>query len=247
MSVARGFGLNGKSLYTNITKPMEVWCNFIVDSTNGNGLGIRSLKSNGYIENVFMHTSVTPGINNGHTNPNPQSGYAFIRFKNNFNYYLGGFYGQIVPLTSTSTTSLTTGNVYTITSIGSTTIANWQTAGLPLGFIPTVGQTFISAISGSITGSGTVGVPGVPVSNTLTVVGDPNSTIANSSIASNAGAIIIVQFSALVPSGTVSGSAFTNTSVFAVTAPANGSVVGMQFCFDGSTVSIPDSPGSTGL
>ncbi len=57
MSVPRGFSQNGKSLYMNITKPMEVELNFTVDSTNGNGLGVRSIKSNGYVANVFMNTS----------------------------------------------------------------------------------------------------------------------------------------------------------------------------------------------
>src|SRR5215475_9660838 len=98
MSVSRGFGLNGKSYYTNVCKPEGVWCNFIVDHSNGNGWGVRSVKSNGYVEAVFMNTSVTPGMQNGLTNPNPQAGFAVIRFKNNFNFYLGGFSGQIVPL-----------------------------------------------------------------------------------------------------------------------------------------------------
>ena len=67
---ARGFGLNGKSSYQNVAKPMTVYCNFIVDAANGNGLGTRSLKSNGYIDAVFMHTSSTPGRSpNGILNP----------------------------------------------------------------------------------------------------------------------------------------------------------------------------------
>lgn len=58
MSVARGFP-NAGHFYSNIVKPIKIDCNFIVDSTNGNGLGIRSLKSNGYVRNVFMHTSAS--------------------------------------------------------------------------------------------------------------------------------------------------------------------------------------------
>jgi hypothetical protein len=229
MSVARGFGLNGKSLYTNVTMPKYVWCNFIVDSTNGNGWGVRSVKSNGYIEAVFMHTSATPGKQNALTNPNPQAGFALIVFKNNFNYYLGGFSGQVIPLTSTSTTSLTTGNVYAITSVGTTTLAQWQTAGLPAGFAPTVGQSFVSAITGSISGSGTVGIPGVPNATVVSVVGDPNQTIANSNIATNAGAQIMVQFAAPTNS---------STTTLVAASPSNNTVVGMQFCFDGSSVTI---------
>jgi hypothetical protein len=308
MSVVRGFGLNGKSTYMNIAKPMGVFCNFIVDSANGNGWGVRSVKSNGYIEAVFMHTSQTAGKQNALTNPNPQSGYAIVTFKNNFNYYLGGFSGQVIPLTSTSTTSLTANNVYVITSLGTTTLAQWQTAGLRPGFVPAVGSTFVAAATASIGGTGTVGVPGVATALDVTVIGDSNQTIANSNIAQNAGAQIVVQFSAVTPSGTIStptftGSAlgnhthtlnlknaavsdgattrvnagtnllgantgsdiaiagaganggianasagtpagtistptFTNTSAYAVTAPADGTVVAMYFAFDGSSVTI---------
>jgi len=239
MSQSRGFGLNGKSLYTNITKPMEVWCNFIVDSANGNGLGTRSLKSNGYIESVFMYTSATPGVVSGQTNPiTVAGGYALITFKNNFNYYLGGFNGQIVPLTSTSTTSTTAGHAYVITSLGTTTLAQFTAAGVPAGFTPAVGLSFIAKATGAIGGTGTVGLPGVPVATSVTVVGDPNTTISNASVAANAGAKILVQFSAPTSS---------STTTLVSTAPADGTVVSMQFCFDGSTVSIPDAPGSTGL
>lgn len=229
MSVARGFGLNGKSLYTNVVTPKEVWLNFVVDHTNGNGLGVRSLKSNGYVEAVFMNTTQTPGKVGPITNPNPQAGYALVIFKNNFNYYLGGPVGQIVPLTSTSTTSLTTGHVYSITSLGTTSLAQWQTAGLPLGFTPTVGQSFVAKATASIGGTGTVGIPGVGTTLVTNVVGDPNATIANASIASNAGAQVMLQFSAPTNS---------STTTLVAAAPADGTVIGMQFCFDGSSVTI---------
>lgn len=230
MSVARGFSQNGKSYYSNVTKPIDVNLNFIVDSTNGNGLGTRSLKSNGYVEAVFMHTSVTAGRSpGGILNPNPQVGYASVIFKNNFNYYLGGFSGEIVPLTSTSTTSLTAGNVYVITTLGTTTLAQWQAAGLPAGFAPAVGQAFVAAATASIGGTGTVGIPGVEVAPTVSVVGDPNQLINNASIAKNAGAQVMIQFS---------GPTNSSTTTLVPTAPANGSVVGMCFRFDGSSVTI---------
>ena len=218
MSIARGFGLNGKALYTNVCKPCEVNLNFIVDSANGNGLGIRSLKSNGYVDNVFMHTSSTPGTNNGQTNPNPATGLAVVRLKNNFNYYLGGFSGTIAPPASTSATSTTAGNAYFITS-----------AGLPQGLTPTVGQAFIAIATGSLGGTGTLGTPGASPITNLSVVGDPNQTLNNSSIATNGGAILVVQF--LAPT-----SSSVTTPV--ATAPANGSVVGMLFSFDASSVTI---------
>lgn len=229
MSVARGFGLNGKSIYTNVTKPILVFCNFIVDAANGNGLGIRSLKSNGYIESIFMHTSSTPGKVGNITNPNPAVGYAQVRFKNNFNYYLGGFSGWAAPLASTSTTSTTNHNAYAITSLGTTTLAQWQAAGLPQGLIPTVGQSFIATATGAIGGTGTVGVPGIPTTGLISIVGDPNQTLNNSNIATNAGATMILQL--LAPTN-------SSTTTLVAAAPADGTVMGLEFCFDGSSVTI---------
>ena len=229
MSVARGFGLNGKSYYTNVVKPCDVNVNFVVDHTNGNGLGVRSVKSNGYVEAVFMNTTATPGVIAGITNPNPAAGYAMVIFKNNFNIYLGGFSGQITPLTSTSTTSVTTGSVYVITTLGTTTLAQWPAAGLPQGLTPTVGQAFVAIKTGSIGGTGTVGLPGEQVAPVISVIGDPNQSLNNANIATNAGARIIVQFAGPTAAG--------NTALVA-TAPADGTVVGMTFKFDASSVTI---------
>lgn len=232
MSVARGFGLNGQALYANVTKPVQVWCNFVVDSTNGNGLGIRTLKANGYIESVFMHTSSTPGKVGTYTNPNPAVGYAQITFKNNFNYYLGGFSGQIIPTTSNTTASTTAGSVYVITVLGTTTLAQWQAAGLKQGLTPAVGQSFVAIATGAIGGTGKVGIPGVPLTQMLTVVGDPNGSIANASIAQNAGATLIVQFSG----PTLTTGAYVSPII--PESPTDGTVVSMLFNFDASSVTI---------
>lgn len=222
MSVARGFGLNGKSIYANICKLEEVYLNFVVDSTNGNGLGIRSLKSNGYVENVFMHTSATPGSNLGHLNPNPAVGFAQIQFKNNFNKYLGGFSGAVSPLSGTPLTAVVAGTAYVIVSLGTATLAQWNAVGVTPGLVPSVGMAFIATASATIGGAAAVEVPTASGIDHLEVVGDPNQSISNSAISKNAGAIVIVQF--------LLGAT--------VTQPANGSVIGMTFCFDGSSVSV---------
>lgn len=259
MSVARGFGLNGKSIYSNVTKLMEVNCNFVVDSTNGNGIGIRSLKSNGYIEYVFMHTSTTPGRTNNFLNPNPLAGYALIKMKNNFNYYLGGFSGFVSPASGSAVkidnSALTTGQPYIITTLGNATLAKWQAIGFLPGFTPAVGSTFVAANNGGAgnTLTSRVMTPAVSGITSVEVVGDPNQMISNSSISTNAGAFIVVQFlSTLVPVATgTAGDAVTNNAgvlnstggqdlatTTTPTAPVDGSVVGMNFRFDGSTVTI---------
>ena len=241
MSYARGFSQNGTKLLTNITVVKEVELNFTVDSTNGNGLGVRSIKSNGYVENVFMHTSATPGIgNNKLLNPNPAVGFAWIQFKNNFNYSLSGSYSIASPVSGTPLTSVTSGSAYIIVSLGTTTLAQWQAVGLPLGFTPTVGQSFIAKATQAIGGTGAVEAPLATGSGivAIDIIGDPNQLINNSSIAANAGAWVLLRFLA--------------GSTLAATAPADNSVIALRFRFDGSSVSIPDggpsnSTGSGGL
>lgn len=238
MSVARGFGLNGFKTSENVTYPSVLTVNFVVDSANGNGIGVRQIKSNGYVDNVFMHTSSTPGSYNGHLNPNPAVGYAMVRFKNNFNYYLGGFSGVINNLASSNLTSTTAGSVYVITSLGTTTLAQWLAAGLPQGLVPAVGQPFVAIASGSIGGTGTVGAPGVPLVNNIAVVGDPNSMISNSNLAQNGGAIVMLQFSKPTDA---------STTTLTAANPADGSIVGLCFRFDRGSVQIPDQPGQSGI
>lgn len=361
MSVQRGYP-NGGNFYSNIVKPIKIDCNFVVDSTNGNGLGIRSLKSNGYVRNVFMNTSATPGSNDGMLNPNPAAGIAMIQLKNNYNTYLGGFSGFVSPVAGSNisisgSSVLTKGNPYVITAVGAvpknaftiapvadssgslagkyftfsdgfsnnyvvwfsvsgvgsapsligplngyqavqqsistgasaatigaalvvtigalngsnsftasgtttvtvtsklsnqlsprpadvntgfsiamtvtkTLVADWQSVGLLPGFTPTVGQSFIATATGSAVGTGTVKAAGVSGITSIEVIGDSNASVNNSSIASNGGAILIVQF--LAP--TVSTGAYVSPMV--PTAPAAGSAVGMTFFFDGSAVTV---------
>jgi len=219
MSVPRGNGQNGGHFYSNVTQPVEIECNFVVDSTNGNGLGQRSLKSNGYIQSVFMHTTATPAAGN----PNPAAGVALIRFNNNFNKYLGGFSGFVSPVTGSALTATVNHVAYIITSLGTATLAQWQAVGFPAGFTPAVGAPFVATASATIGGSATVKAAGVSGVSSVEVIGDSNSVISNSNIAANGGAQVLVQF--------LSGAG-------AVTAPADGSVVGMAFLFDGSSVTI---------
>jgi hypothetical protein len=216
---------NAGHFYSNIAKPIEINLNFVVDSTNGNGLGIRSLKSNGYVQSVFMHTSATPATGN----PNPASGFALIQLKGNFNKYIGGPAGFVSPVTGSSLTSVTSGNAYIITSLGTTTTAQWQAAGLTPGLTPTVGQSFIATMTGAIGGSGNVHAPGVSGITTIEVVGDPNLSIANSNTSQNGGALLLVQFL---------GATSSSVTTLIPTAPANNSVCGMTIKLDGSSVTI---------
>lgn len=227
MSVRRGNGQNGGHFYSNITQPVKLDCSFIVDSSNANGLGIRSLKSNGYINNVFMHTSATPATNNGYLNPNPASGYAMVQLKNNYNHYLNGYVQFQAPVTGSNinisgSSVMTIGVPYQITALGTSTTANWQTAGVPAGVTPAVGLAYISLITGSGTGTGTVkalGTAGVVIAE---ILGNTDLSVT-SSIGTYSGEFILLKF-------------FSDAST--VAAPNNETIVNIAFCLDASSVTI---------
>lgn len=227
MSVARGFGLNGKSFYTNVCAPREVNLQFTV--TPSNGLGITSLKSNGYVENVFMHTSTTPATGTGgFVNPNPANGYALIQLKQNFNIFLGMncvFRTPTTGSTKIDNSAMTIGVVYIIATLGDATAAQWATVGVPAGQTPAVGLAFsaIATTAGTANAStsrvSTATSSGIVMSE---VVG--NADLAtNSNISSNSGEWVYVKFSSAT--GTIA-------------APATASVCSMRLYFDSSTVTI---------
>ena len=114
---SNALGNSGGRLYSFGAQPVLIDCNFVVDSTNGNGLGIRSLKGQG-VANVYMHTSATPAAGN----PNPAAGYALVQLSSNYNRYLGGFSGLVSPVTGSplaiNASALTPGVAYIIASPG---------------------------------------------------------------------------------------------------------------------------------
>lgn len=271
--------------------PVSLDANFIVDPNNGNGLGQRSLKTEG-ITNVFMHTTpaattatsvfasgastiyvsstvnLVPGevvtdtttggnITGGTTivsvntvnstitlsaptagasaaspgdtlsfamtaalagNPNPASGYIYVQFSDSYNSYIDGFSGYVAPLSGTPLTSgLTTGIPYVIVSLGATTTAQWQTAGVPTNVTPAVGLSFIAAAT-SVAGGGSVEAALTSGIDHIEVVGDPRTTLT-SNTPGQGGYMILKCLSA--------GS---------VTAPTTGSTVGLDFQMSNSNL-----------
>ncbi len=229
-----GFGLNGKSLYTNVAKPMEVNLQFTVTPTNG--LGVTSVKSNGYVNNVFMHTSTTATAHNGFTNPNPLAGYAWVQLKNNFNQFLSALEGTVSPNSGSDVkvdnSAMTVGQVYVITTLGDLTTAQWVTLGVPVGVTPAVGVSFVALLVGvageANTSTSKVQVPSNSGISHIEVVGTTN-TMVNSSVNSNAGQWVMVQFLAATSS---------SVTTYLPTAPTAGSIVYMRLLFDGSSVTI---------
>jgi hypothetical protein len=178
---------NVQFLYNPHNKATLLDCSFIVDPANGNGLGIRSLKNSGRIGSVFMHTSATPGVANGQTNPNPASGYIVVTLQDNYVRYLGGFSGAVSALSGSNISvngvgALTVGNPYVITSLGSTTQAQWVTLGLSSSIKAAVGVSFIAAATTG-SGSGVVQAPAASGVDSIEVIGDAN--LMNNSAAGN--------------------------------------------------------------
>src|ERR1700722_19155356 len=179
--MSSALGNNYGKFYGFESKPVIVDCNFIVDSTNGNGLGIRSLKGQG-VKNVFMHTSATPGKGpNGYLNPNPAAGFALLQISYNYVRYYGGFSGFVSPVAGSNiainASALTIGQPYVITSVGhgtagAVTIApvadsSGSLASTWFSLYDSYGNTFIIWFSVSGVGSAPVGVSGTLVQQSI--------------------------------------------------------------------------------
>ena len=205
-----------------------VTMNFIVDSTNGNGLGIRSLKG-ATVQAVYMHTSATPAAGN----PNPAAGTIVVRLQDNYARLLAG-YNSIVSPTSGSAlkidnAALTQGVPYVITTLGDATAAQWKALGVPAGVTPAVGVSFIAASTGA--GSANTSTSRVMTTaaagsacDSIEIVGNTNLAIAPNGLAGQGfGAQIILQ--CRNASGTIAN-------------PVDGSVISLTFLMSDSSVTV---------
>ena len=165
-------------------------------------------------------------------NPNPGAGVILVGFQDNYKYYIGGFSGFVSPVSGTPilvTTGVTAGLTYTIVSVGTTSLAQWQKLGLPIGIKPAVGATFVAPLTTTATGTGAIEVPlstGSGIDH-IEALGDPNATIQSSSLSVGklggpSGAYLLFQ-------------CFAST---VATAPAANSVVGMSFYFSNSEITV---------
>jgi hypothetical protein len=211
---------SGGKIYSMHVSPVLLDCNFVVDSTNGNGLGIRSLKGPA-VANVFMATSATPAAGN----PNPASGTIVVQLADSYNRYFGGFAGSASPV-GTPATSTTARQASIVTSLGTATATQWQAVGFPAAYLnsttglPNVGATFIPNASATIGGSATA----APITATgsgidhIELVGDPNMTLSSQT-----------------QGGQLTFQCFLGNTE---TAPANGTVISLAFYLSNSSVLI---------
>lgn len=167
-------------LYNPHNRATLIDCDFTVASADSAGFGISNLNKSGRVSTVFMHTSVTPGVaSTGQTNPNPANGLIYVTLQDNYATYLSHDNSFRAPLSGTPITivtaaSLTIGNVYTITALGTTTQANWQAVGLPVSIQAAVGVSFIASATAGV-GTGTVQAPNAAGSGVdhIEVIGNP--------------------------------------------------------------------------
>lgn len=222
----RNFASGGK-IYSMHVKPVLVDCNFVVDSTNGNGLGIRSLKGP-LVQAVYMHTSATPAAGN----PNPAAGTIVVQMQDNYNRSLTGFSAMVSPVSGSAlkidNSALTAGVAYIITTLGDATAAAWHALGVSAGITPAVGVAFIAASvgAGANTSTSRVMITAAAGSNIMTIetVGDPNTSIApDPAAAQGFGAQIIMQ---------------CRDATGAIAAPAAGSVISIAFYLSDSSVQV---------
>lgn len=217
-------------IFNGHIQPVHIDCNFVVDSTNGNGLGIRNLKG-AYVQNVFMHTSATPGVGNSNnltpatpiTNPNPASGLIVVQFMDAFyGSYAGG--NSIVSPLGSSSGAITAGNAYILTSLGTATSAQLHAAGIPKGVTPAIGVAFIAASSETLPGSATAASTTASTVANINIVGDSNIGLAPYPIAVQGyGGQIILE---------------CRNYSDAVAAPVDGTVIALSFLLSNSGVKI---------
>jgi hypothetical protein len=205
-------------LYQMEAYPVLVSCNFVVDSTNVNGLGIKFLKG-GAVKNVYMKTSATPAAGN----PNPETGIIMIELQDNYNRLLGGFASAVSPLDGSTQTSTTAGDISVIVSLGTATLAQWQARGLPVGVTPAVGVAFVATTSGSIGGSAAIQGVGVSGAVSLETCGNTNLSLSRPNSIVTGGGLVYLQ--ALDSAG-------------AKVAPANGTVVSVSLYLSNSSVTV---------
>lgn len=230
-------------MYSGHVMPVLLDCNFVVDSANGNGLGIRSLKGP-YVQNVFMHTSASPGVGNSNpqtpniaiTNPNPAAGTIIVQLQDSFARSLSGGSSIISPVGTpikVDNSAMTVGVSYVITTLGNTTRAQWITLGVPAGVVPAVGVSFSALLIGvageANTSTSRVAPTAAAGSGIFSIetVGDPNLSISPNILAQGFGAQFILQCrndsSADAP---------------AIAAPADGTVISLQFLLSNSSILI---------
>jgi hypothetical protein len=216
--MGHALGNNYGKMYSFQSKPVWLDLSFIVDSANGNGLGVRSVKGQG-VKNVYMQTSATPATGNPMVN-STSAGYCLIELEYNYARNYGGYCDFVAPLTggtlAINGSALTPGLPYTIVSVGhgaagSATIApvadvSGSLASKYFTLFDNYGNTFQIWFSVSGVGTAPIGVGGTLV----------QQSIHTNDSAATIGAALVLTIENL-PSGIAGVNSFTATGTTTVT------------------------------
>lgn len=215
---------SGGKLYSMHVKPVLLDFSFNVDNTTGSG--VANLKGP-CVTSVFMNSTAPSG-----GNPNPPAGFIMVKLADNYPRLYNVLGSIQSPNSGSALTSVTSGVVYVITALGTTTLAQWVARGLPLGVTPAVGVAFVATSTGSIGGTGAVQIPAANSSglaNTIEVVGNPDVSLANSNQPAYGGGFLILRCM-----GATSSSVTTRIAV----APAAGSLINLSIILSDSSILI---------
>lgn len=197
-------------IYTGHVMPVLLDCNIAIGSTGAVGT----------VKGPYV-TSVT------------RLGVGAYQIKLNDNYSLA--YNVMASLSVAPTgsninltTGLTIGQAYIITAVGTSTTANWQTAGLPAGITPAVGVGFVAITAAAGTGTGTVKAVAPSGIVTVEAVGNQSLTSAPDPAVSQ-GAVILIQ---------CYGSTSSSVTTLIPADPANGSTLFVEALMSNSSITI---------
>lgn len=157
--------------------------------------------------------------------PNPAAGIIMVQMGDNYMRYYGGFSGFVGP-TATSSTSTVANVINVIAVLGTATYAQWLAVGMPPGMTPAVGLAFIPTSSAVIGGSAQtiLAASAGSLIDHIEPIGDPNLSINPIPVGGspNVGGYLY----------------FRCYSETVLTAPANGSGVGLTFYLGQSSVCV---------
>lgn len=123
-------------------------------------------------------------------------------------------------------TALTPGTMYEITALGTTTQANWVTAGVPSGITAAVGTVFLAAATSS--GNGTAKAIGVSGITSSEIMGNPQQMLSNQPFVQGQGG-------AYITFKTLAATDATTTTLLA-TDPADGSFLYIELIMNNSSI-----------
>lgn len=196
-------------MYSLHTMPVILDCNFLVGSTGAVTAG--TVKGPG----IYALTRLAVGTYK-------------VQFQDNYNKFFGmtSWFGSPVTGSNVAATALVPGTIYTITALGTTTTANWVTAGVPVGVTPAVGVAFLAAATSS--GNGTAKAVGASGDYGIEVVGLPNTTLTVNPSVPGAGYVVVQ---------TLGPTDATHPAQIPID-PASGTTVGMSFYLSNSSNTV---------